>query len=166
MTKQPLAIVIPGDSPMERLRAMEGEIQHHDSKGLTLRWESGKLLRELREQRYEKTLEEIAAELGVSQPELSFRIRFSESEDALITAGNNGWSWHEVHQNMAELVGRKRAVRKAVGKLVERFRLSCRQTRNDLRKTHARDLSEPDFRVLDEIQEEIARIYDELGGTQ
>ncbi|MGH2396531.1 MAG: hypothetical protein ACRDFW_05995 [bacterium] len=152
------------DDPLYQLARLETTIRASDERALRARWNSGKKLRVLRESGYDKTLEEIAEHLGVSQSELSFRMHFAESEEALITASNKGWSWYDVHQHMTELVGRKRAPRKprANSPVIKEVRLFVRQMKKALQKVHAHDLTDADFKVLDAIQEEIARIYDEV----
>lgn len=163
-----LQVVVPTAAqkadPMYQLERLESRIRSADERGLKARWESGKKLRALKEKGYDLTQEQIAARLDVSQQELSFRMRFAESEDALTNAVSNGWSWHETCKRMAELVGRTRAPRKTskTSIVIKETKMFVRRLRTALRKVHAADLTEADLKVLDAIQEEIARIYEEL----
>lgn len=157
-------VVVEDKEPqgMEKLRRLEARIHDGDQKGNRARWESGKELRALREAEPHLTLEDIAGELGVSAAELGFRIKFSSLPEEQLTHVMSK-SWFEVRNELPALVGRERAKRKHQKRpvIVKEITLMLRRLKTNLRKVHAVDLTEADWKVLDVLQEDIARIYDE-----
>jgi hypothetical protein len=111
-------IVIKERDPKDPLNKLEGkelQIRTADERSLRVRWDSGTMLRELRDAKWAGVpggLDGAAKRLGVNRQELQFRMRFAESRQALAHAVSNGWSWHETRNRMTELVGRKRAASK------------------------------------------------------
>lgn len=150
--------------PMYQLEKLERRIRESDDRGLRARWEFGQNLIALRQANYDKTLEQIGEHLKVSRQELGYRMQFASSKEALANAVGRGLSWHETVKQMPELVGRARAPKRTgkVTPLISEFRGFIRRVKTELAKVHAKDLREIDFKVLDAIQEEIVRIYDEV----
>jgi hypothetical protein len=111
-------IVIKERDPKDPLNKLEGkelQIRNADERSLKVRWDSGTMLRELRDAKWEGVpggIEGVAKRLDVSRPELQNRMRFAERREALVYAVNKGWSWHETLQHMSELVPSKRKATK------------------------------------------------------
>ncbi len=153
------------DSPFGiALKKIEARITKSDEEGLRARWESGRKLLSQREGKLlpRGLLEAVATELGVSREELTKRMKFTEmypTEDELRNAVTQFGSWHQI---VAKGLTRQARPTDRVGVVVKELRVFIRRLRNELSKVHAKDLTESDLKILDAIQEEITRIYEEL----
>jgi hypothetical protein len=156
----------PWAATLGKLSAIEKRVVSADREGMTRRWEYGQLLLAKREE-YKgrkvvpKDLREAAlAQDKIGPRELVYRVRFAEkfpTRELMSTALHDWPTWTQMKEQ--GLVTKKRAKRSAVKKLA---RLVLKQFRTQLHGTHAADLTAADLKDLDAIQEEIARIYDEL----
>ncbi len=146
------------------LKKIEARITKSDEEGLRARWESGRKLLSQREGKLlpRGLLDAVATELGVSREELTKRMKFTEmypTEDELRNAITQFGSWYQI---VAKGLTRQARPTDRVGVVVKELRVFIRRLRNELSKVHAKDLTESDLKILDAIQEEITRIYEEL----
>lgn len=171
MRKTGLAISItestgPLDTPWGvRLQNIEDRIIKSEATGITARWESGMHLLKRRDGKQVPNglLDEAAAVLSVSRRELGYRIRFAEAYPDKEQVGNalQTWkSWRDVIKTLPAKSPSTQAAKQGV--VVKEMRTFIRRMKTQLHKVHAQDLTESDFKVLDAIQDEIARIYDEV----